>query len=210
MPRDKYGPRLKPVIELIDSIHRIQTTSQIPIRITRSKLNQGEYHYRRGSFEPDSIEISRINDSMEATLLHEVGHLLEQAILPGCSYGQRQWASGGLTGAWWESIQATQTFKALRQLHDIHECRPFDANGKSEAERLARWRWIAYLMLPRELWARSYAQWIAERGDHVPTQRFFRQRSSPASVVPLQWSWDDFAPVAEQFDQLFAGLGWLR
>lgn len=210
LPPNKYGPKLRPVIQLIDSIHRTYTTYQIPIVITKNKRNQGEYHYRRGTFEPEYIEISRVNDSMETTLLHEIGHFLEHAVIPGCHHGQRQWKNTSLTGDWLESVHATATFKLLGQIIDEDEWRAPYAGDESAEARVIRRRWVGYLMTPRELWARTYAQWIVERGNHAPFRRVLIERSSPSAVVPLQWSQDDFAPVHEQFDRLFARLGWLR
>lgn len=91
----------------------------------------------------------------------------------------------------------------------------------------------AYLRKPSELFARSFAQWIALRsGDERLKQNVDNWLNVPSMYtrdvenwngvkVPVeaitpnhikyrQWQWDDFEPVAKALDKLFGDLGWLR
>ena len=95
-----------------------------------------------------------------------------------------------------------------------------------------------YLLSPQELWARSFAQWVALRGDdpalkswleqatNVPEKqmgnklRFDREQhkyvnvpvevTTPPSRLYRQWRQENFEPVAAAMDDLFESLGWSR
>ena len=210
LPADKYGRKLKPIIALVDSVHRLPKIAKIKVVMTRNKNNEGEYHYKMGTFEPNFIEISEINDSIEATLLHEIGHFLELALIPGCAYAQRQWSSDPLTSTWLEIIKSSKTFKILQQIHDTGACYRHDQQGVAVEKVPVNRDWVAYLATPRELWARSYAQWVVSRGKNDELKSFFKKLSSPTAAVPLQWTGDEFAAIEEQFDKIFAAIGWLK
>lgn len=65
-----------------------------------------------------------------------------------------------------------------------------------------------YLLSHREIWARSYAQWVAVRsGDPVLIADLERRL---AMTTGQQWAQKDFEPVAEAIDQIFERRGWLR
>lgn len=72
----------------------------------------------------------------------------------------------------------------------------------------------AYLLPRRELFARSYAQWIAIRSQHPEGLRDLqklldRAKTDPTQPYPRQWEAADFAPIAAALDRLFGLLGWL-
>jgi hypothetical protein len=69
-----------------------------------------------------------------------------------------------------------------------------------------------YLLKPEELWARSYAQYIAERSadsDMLAALDLLRPPALTGQLYSSQWETTDFAPVAAAIDTLFKGLGWI-
>jgi hypothetical protein len=63
-----------------------------------------------------------------------------------------------------------------------------------------------------ELRARSYAQYVARKGDDPQLRNELdgERRSNPTEVYyPRQWEDADFMPIAAAIDELFASLGWI-
>lgn len=67
-------------------------------------------------------------------------------------------------------------------------------------------------MTERELFARSYAQYIALRsGDHVLLNQLDEVlKEDTVRDIVIQWSVKDFMPVGQAFDILFRKQKWLR
>ena len=63
-------------------------------------------------------------------------------------------------------------------------------------------------MSDEELWARSYAQYIAKKsGNQDMNAQLAEMQESP---FPSQWSDDDFAPIMEAIDGIFRAKGWIE
>lgn len=77
---------------------------------------------------------------------------------------------------------------------------------------------LRYLLQTHEVFARSYAQYIAVRSkDAVGLKELAKLQAlgKPGSqgifpAYPRQWEDDDFEPIAKAFDRLFDSLGWRR
>jgi len=71
--------------------------------------------------------------------------------------------------------------------------------GKERAE---------YYLSPEELWARSYAQYIAKKsGNKAMLAELAKLQDDP---IPSQWSDDDFIEIEKAIDELFKERGWLK
>jgi hypothetical protein len=67
---------------------------------------------------------------------------------------------------------------------------------------------VTYLLLEEEVWARSYAQYIALRsGDATMQPQVADIRRRPIYGA-RHWEDADFEQVADAIDALFEGLGW--
>ena len=65
-----------------------------------------------------------------------------------------------------------------------------------------------YLLKPRELWARSYAQYIVTKsGDPLLLAELDRIRKGPEPW--RQWTDAEFQPILKQMDKLFRKKGWV-
>lgn len=68
----------------------------------------------------------------------------------------------------------------------------------------------SYLLKKKEVFSRSYAQWIAIRsGNNSQLRRELRRMQAQTRHVPIQWSDSDFAPISEAMENVFRELGWL-
>ena len=65
---------------------------------------------------------------------------------------------------------------------------------------------VEYLLGPRELFARTYCQYVAVRSGDPDLQRELEKSLEPD--YREQWHEDDFTPIAGALDDLFDRLGW--
>ena len=71
--------------------------------------------------------------------------------------------------------------------------------------------YITYLLRRNELWARAYAQYIAERSGDRLMLAGVREAvdSSNAVLSSRQWSADSFGPIRDAIDEILREVGWL-
>ena len=67
-------------------------------------------------------------------------------------------------------------------------------------------RYLGYLRMKEEVWARAYTQYIATRSSNTLLKNEIEVMRGWS--YPLQWQTDDFEPVATAIDELFKALGW--
>ena len=71
---------------------------------------------------------------------------------------------------------------------------------------------IDYLLEPRELFARVYAQYVATASGEVTLLRQLdeiRSDTLTGRVYHQQWTTDDFLPVSRAMDAWMRGIGWI-
>ncbi len=207
MPADKYGRRFRTTVRVIDTIHKVKATRPIDVLVSNDRDVTGRYNRHGGTGEPISIEVSKRDESMEEKLVHEIGHFLENALIPGSAFGVRGWSSDEVTRRWRLAIKATESFQVLEELASLGTARPANREGGAARAGSSR-RFLASLLTEQELWARSYAQWVMLRGQDETLARQIRKFRSPPSVYPLQSNHAEFEAVAAEFDSLFERIGW--
>lgn len=124
--------------------------------------------------------------------IHQIGHFLDISALPGPDASSRDHAA--LT-VWRRAVSNSRAYRALVEL-----AKSRNAGIANRATELSN---------PEELWARSYAQFIAERSTSRTLRRSLvalRQRIPNTLYYPRHWDDDDFAVIAAAIDELFRGL----
>lgn len=170
----------------IESVHRTDGLHGVAVRpLTGGSANV------RGSYNPANHEI-RVRLSgphPELTLAHEIGHMLDHLQLDGP--GLTSSAAGQQLEAWRAAVELTGAVDGLRDQY---------AAATSQTAK----NFFKYLLSPVELFARSYAQYIALRsGDELLATQLALALETPYR----QWEADDFEAVAQAFDDLFSDLG---
>jgi ribosomal protein S18 acetylase RimI-like enzyme len=204
---------------------------------------------------PTEIRVSVSDDpeerfSAESTLVHEIGHYIDnQAFFPyhlhrGFASQHASWKTYGqdereklLDKAAANDNEAAVTLFQQFESYDapLHEW--FEAvQASPEVEQLSSAAMMEmathkYLLSPSELWARSFAQWVASRGDSPRMQEWLRstQNLSPKMTQTVkdwkgeerqievdrpkyslyrQWSEENFEPIGAAMDRMFDRLGW--
>jgi hypothetical protein len=175
--------KVQAALAAIDKSHDDGLLTPIPFTHRVSGRSQGTY-YSRGE-----IGIRRKQPiHPELTTVHEAGHWLDDKALPGAGFSSV--ASPALDD-WRRAVQGSKAYQHLV---------------------LKTGKYRDYLMKWEELWARSYAQYIAKRSDYTPLRLQVlkvREGKTPGHWPDSQWTEKDFEPISKSIDNLFRSLGWL-
>jgi hypothetical protein len=182
-------------VEVIDRLHRFPEILPVPVVLNRSRRDEGSYHCLSRPCRPVRIEISQFAVRPALTLLHEVGHLLDHMALNplkgtfGSDYDpafERLWEC-------WRKSRAVRHLNAL-------------ATRKRPVVPQDIRRFLLYQVRASELWARTYAQWIALRSDDLllTSQLRSAREHDPYTQWTGQHFWedDDFAGIMDAVDEL--------
>lgn len=196
-PQDHFGKKLRQALRIIDSVHTVggRQIPHIEIVETRDRTTLGNLVCHSGTGDPLRLEISNRNEQPEFTLLHEVGHFLEHAGIPGANFGGRRWGFDPYLDRVLDCANASECVSRVRAL----------AREPADPSQV---RAFAYLLNPKEIWARAYAQFIATRSENPKLLGFLERRRSPDIPNPIQWKDGDFAPIERAIESLFRELGW--
>lgn len=188
-------------LDAIDAVHQITgNPTRIPIRAFSGPPDiRGGYRCLTDG-TPVDIVVNRAGVSIALTVLHEVGHYLDDQAIG--SPGTFASAADELP-EWWAAVDASGAVGRLRELENqapVTFTTPAGFGVVFDPDD------FAYLLEREELFARSYAQYTATRsGAPVPLSELHAAQSI---VYPQQWPDDDFKPIGAAFDQLLERLGW--
>jgi SPP1 gp7 family putative phage head morphogenesis protein len=192
----KASRSLRDVLRAIDSVHGDGTLPNIPVEFGLRGNALGQYRYSPISDKAGSIKVKTRAPRPMMTLAHEIGHFLDNKGWGGRGFSS---ANEAAAEAWRVAVRASpeaQQIKAAR----------FDMSLDSGARK-----WASYASQTHELWARSYAQWVALRSGNadMAAELTYIKTAAPSPVYRLsQWGAAEFEPIAKAIDDLFSSLGW--
>lgn len=191
----QVGRAVDEALNTIDAVHGDGALPPIPLKSSRKQTPNGSYSWF-GTGAPAQIEVSSLGDHPVMTTVHEVGHFLDHHGI-GVA-GEFASKTAELT-EWRAAVDASD---AVVQLRGLRVSSPLPVN-----ERYRR-----YLLKTEELWARSYAQYVATTSGSQrmlgELARLVERPGAGGVYYPAQWDGDDFKPIAAAIDKLFARLGW--
>ena len=199
-------------LELIERVHKIPAIKVLDIKPATGEIGSAYAGVvlRHPSFsifraDPDYIALNLPAPTPLSSIIHEIGHVIDiEAIGIRGQFSSEIGAS--ILREWWQAVSQSRAYRRLEQLRQ----QLIERGHLFVADRIEK-----YIMSRRELFARSYAQYIAQKTNDRTLLRELRQKRSETLTirgrkytVTLQWSDDDFQPIAEAFDRLFEQLGW--
>lgn len=190
----------KDALRVLDTIIADGALPRVPLDFPNlAPENQG-IHERKRNGQTKRLRINRVSPVPRLTLYHEIGHMLDrQALGPGEAFG-----SDNLNPF------APAFADLLRWCVAVYKSRAF-RNLVAQAVRDSHAR---YLLHSRELFARSFAQWVIVSSGDVTSLGELNLVRDPANFTgqpyPYQWSDDDFQPIKAALDTLFLRRGWLK
>ncbi|ASU60862.1 hypothetical protein [Nocardiopsis dassonvillei] len=181
MPREILV-EIDEAIELVGQVHRFPAAMET-VTFELRELGAG----RAGRYEPGSrtILLNPVNPNLRETLVHEIGHAIDHAITGSPRRLASIMPSTPALRAWASTVRSSPQYKALY------------AEPSTD--------YVDYMIGQPELFARSYAQWVAERTGDRRLQEEIRSHLDRGGVDQYrQWRDDDFRPIAQALDEVFA------
>lgn len=191
-------------LEAIGKTHKVPADLyKIPIKVKGSMNGSNgtyEVYNRQGT---NQINVSKYAMGPAAVVAHEYGHFLDHHLFGTGkqrmnSMGTSKWSEHGGNPEMNGIMGALYSSKAARELVKKHKEHSADRDymGKQRTE---------YLLMPAEMFARGYAQWIGTRSSPQIRKEIQEYHEHwMTGGYHAQWSDEDFAPIAREFDRLFA------
>ena len=213
------GP-VREALRAIDTVHTVpDSMPTIPVESDFAIVEEAQYRRHRVTLEPARIVLGDTEQPALA-FCHEFGHFLDQSGLDGrrldlLTTRPEDWAS--LRPKIREAIErwarAVGGSKAYGILRDLAANPVVEIDGTLLDLRVLVPTWEG-LLSPEELWARTYAQYVAQKSGNSrmmgELDELLEIERDEVLYVPEQWTKDDFVPIIKALDQLFGVLGWLR
>jgi hypothetical protein len=203
---------LREVIAAIDRVHGDGDLTAIPVRFVAGMIGRGRFRFDAMS-GPISIAVRSHQAHIALTLVHEIGHFLDFGALGG----GRRFGSAylPLMDGWRTAVASSHTFHTLENMVRTGTADIFQAEGPRRLMVLEEDELVALSRMLRmeELWACSYAQYIAIRSGHpalIQSLAALRTRTVGRVYYPRQWDADEFAPIATMIDSLMVSLRWRK
>lgn len=206
----------------IDEIH------SLPSGVREVQIKKASGATTVGSYSPSEgiIKVSDKGSHPLMTTAHEFGHYIDHHVFGGGKDGKNIFGTDGEAGTDQELksfLSACRESKAYKQIDAVRrldsKAAPYGINGDVE-KALRGWgeknRYGAYLQRPRELWARAYAQYVAEKSSSEAMKKELRAEidsairpERPSVTIPWtrHWEPDDFAPIASAIDKVLESRG---
>ncbi|MEO6610736.1 MAG: hypothetical protein ABIT05_01345 [Chitinophagaceae bacterium] len=198
-------------LNTIDSVHGDGELDNIPFQPLGSKFNNTGI---QASFEmnpnmtPFRIGIKTNGAHQELSLAHEMGHFLDlQAIGEKGVFNSLQ--KGSPVSKVINAAEGTDKIKGLRR---ILEDGMFEQDGVSTPLSFRLLRHLEYLLDPKEIWARSYAQFIAKRSGSKAMKEGLESMLEMQKTLPHKYQWvgSDFDAIEKAIEEMMVDLGWIN
>lgn len=188
-------------MDAVDDVLRLpKSRSGQPMEVMFDSGLDANGHYRLGTYERTGryaeSDIALSNNADVTTMIHEFGHYIEKELFDSLEFANTvsRDRNHPLRG-WWDAVRRSQGMKDIAANPTV----PRD--------------YATYLMRTDEAWARSFAQWVALRSNRPGLlDEVLGHYSELRSAHGLNAQWDDpddFAPIAQAFDDIFRRMGWL-
>ena len=221
----KVKKAIEATLQMIDEVHGDGALDKLPILKSAGKNTTGVYEISPSGI-PIRIKVSSNSKAPHITAAHEIGHWLDHqaigvairnpSLMAALQKDPTKAASlQRVIDQYWDAVMATKAFKHLDGLW---------APGKTVPIKISRYTptgvvdvvvdmpvdryYLRYLTSREELWARSYAQYIATRSSSATIKAEILTDVAEHQTYPQQWEENEFKPVAKSIDAIMAVLGW--
>lgn len=204
-PGRAFDP-VRRALDAIDAVHGDGVPPLLPVIRTRGRVQVGAYEWNEYTGEALRLSFSSVGTHPELSVVHEIGHFLDHRGLG------RRGELGSAIGAVPDLLGAIEASEAYARLSALRFRRRVRVQTPTRTEfEAVNQRLVMYLLNPRELFARAYAQFIAlASGDAILAKQLNDLRSSRRGTVYHDvWRDEDFADVTTEFVSLFERRRWL-
>jgi len=205
--RSRIGGAVRHSMEVIDNVHGDGELTEVPLKQTSGSVSMGTYRYNSITGQPVMITTSSKDDTPGFSFAHEVGHFIDQQQI------RSNKDVSDIVSNIQEAANKTSAMNRLNQLTTLRTV-PYTSNTGEVKDHYIQQNYVKYLLRENEVFARSYAQYIATESQDAQMIKdldFNRDiAKAENSIYPSHWTDDDFAPIAKEFNNLFKAMGWLK
>ncbi len=180
----------------IDQVHDDGVLPTIPVEPFNAS-DYGTLVYTKNKITnavaPKRMNIRSSGDWPALTAVHESGHFLDIAAIAG----------PGKFATLSQEPRMAAVLAAARETTVIRDLEKSLAASQSPEYRER----LEYLLDPREIWARAYAQYITQQSRNATLLADFKRMKAADSR--RGWSEEEFRAIATEIDKMFKELGWL-
>lgn len=218
---DDTTPEVRQGVDAVSSVHKFPSdVPQIPIKREDGRASYGILKVEEAwsndperfgrTIEPLFLSVrSYNNEHQRTTAIHEIGHYVDLTSLGRPGLWESEKAVFDDTSElrdWWMAVFKSRAYAMLTHFQ----------SKSNDPWHIKNHDYITYSLDPKELWARSYAQWVTSkrpkegmsRALHLEIESF---QSQPAQNITGAMQWDnvDFEPIGRAIDELMESKGWL-
>ncbi len=190
-------------IDIIDSIHQTNINlNNIEVRETNSIYYNGSINYDDLGI-PYALDISKLNNEKPITIFHEIGHLIDLVGVgtPG------QFESRNPDGLFANILKTAFASPEIIKIKNIVISKIIHVDGKQIPLPPNTIRYLAYLIDPCEIVARSYAQYIVRKSNSKILVKMLQNRKKD-NKFGEQWSEKSFEPLLSEWNNFLNSIGW--
>ena len=206
------GGKIKSALDAINGVHKDGALPKIKMDLDNSpnSSSQGSYGQYDHDGSPGDILINKRTKQAEFTAAHEIGHFIDHAGLGNGGFKFASEIPGGEMSGWSATVQNSAAYKTLvsKKLNPgNYKVSVTTSSGKASFGPNVQQ--LEYLLDVKELWARSYAQYIAIKSGNKAMLSQLKTQQNDILYGERQWSKADFKPIMDEIDKLFKAKGWL-
>jgi len=202
---------LRSALAAIERVHGISELPGIPVHLTRGLRQRGQFSYDRETGAPISIVVRGDQAHRAWSFVREFGHYLDLTALErGPDFGS---SVSPKTINWNAAVASSRAIRRLLVIWERGAAPVVDSDGTRRIITLgaAELEFVGTLLLPEEVFARSYVQYVALQSANGGLRRSlaaFREPRAGKVYYPMRWQDDDFVAIALAIDDIFEELGW--
>lgn len=156
-----------------------------------------------GVYETDTYTINMLDPKDQFTFIHEFGHHITLASPENPGYRAER---GPTINEFHRNIQNLGMGNIYHQITSSEAIKRIGERAKpNQWDQPSKDGYASYLFLPHERFARAYAQYVASKSRNRTLVDQFERFRSMGTADDVQWSDEDFAPIAQAFDEYFSG-----
>ena len=194
-------------LSAIDSVHTDGQLPLIPVKASSGRRTLGSYRHYLRSGEAASISVSSKGTHKSLTAAHEIGHFIDHQAI--ADKGRFASDYHPIMEPWWEQVQKSKAYQSIQGLVKGPRVIEFEAGNYLIDKKHAR-----YLLRRHELWARSYAQYIAQKSKSTVLKSELNNILSSQQKAQVsyhhQWQESDFKSIENAIDELMEALKWTK
>lgn len=196
-------------LAIIDKVHGDGILDNIPFEAERRKVAKGTQamFYSTPTGRPSKITLKKSAGNPQASIVHEMGHMLDLQAIGGPGKFNSN-VKGSPVSKVLAAAEKTEKVKGLRKLVEDGF---FIKDGETIPLSWEMVKHVKYLLDPRELWARSYTQFVGKRSGSAAMNKAMDDIMELQKRIPHKYQWEgaDFDILEKAIEEMMIDIGWI-